>query len=201
MMRALAKVIALLAVGVGLTAGSLQAQAVFGLNGGVAVPVGGFGDIAKTGFGGAASLGVMLGDSWMLWGEGVYWRFTSEEVDIITTGGGGATIEVEGAVVPLRVGFRKYWGESKRFFTGPNFGIYIPTSDLDAIDPKFGLGPQIGYRFPTSGSASIDLIAEFHTIIIGDESPLTNEERVFFDDSSITWFSIGLGITFGTIGG
>ena len=169
MRKALVKVTVLLVAGLGLTAGSLRAQPVVTLHGGAAVPVGAFGDIADVGFGGAASLGVMLGDSWLLRGEGGYWRFT-KEVSLITTGG-GVTIDVEGAVVPLRAGFRKYWGESKRFFTGPNFGIYIPTSDLDAIDPKFGIGPQIGYRFPTGSGTSIDLIVELHTIFIGDSNP------------------------------
>ena len=197
--RGLVKAIVLLGLGIALTKAPLRAQAVFGLHGGVAVPVGDFGDIADVGFGGAASLGVMLSDSWLLKGEAGYWRFT-KEVDLITTGG-GVTIDVEGAVVPLRAGVRKYWGESKRFFTGPSLGIYIPTSDLDAIDPKFGIGPQIGYRFPSSESMSIDLIVELQTIFIGDSNPLTDEDRVFFDDSKIMWFSAGLGITFGSIGG
>jgi hypothetical protein len=200
--RVLVMAIVLLGLGIGLTtAPPLQAQAVYGLNVGAAVPNGPFADIASVGFGGAASAGAMMGDSWMLKGTVGFWSFTSEEVQIFQTGGGDETIEVESTVVPLLAGFRKFWGESKRFFTGSNFGIYFPTSDLEELDPKFGIGPQIGYRFPSSESMSIDLIAEFNTIFIGDENPLTNGDREYFDESSLSWFSIGLGITFGSVGG
>lgn len=175
----------------------VHAQAVFGVNLSAGLPAGDFGDIAKVGFGGAASIGTMLGESVLLKAEGGYWRFSSEGIDLTGIG----TVEVEGGFVPIRVGLRKYWGESKRFFTGPNLGIYVPTSDLDGLDPKFGLGPQIGFRFPTAGGTSFDVIAELHTILIGDENPITEMDRTVFEDSKIIWFSIGVGVTFGTISG
>jgi hypothetical protein len=101
----------------------------------------------------------------------------------------------------IRVGLRKYWGESRRFFTGPNLGIYIPANDISDLDSKFGIGPQIGYRFPLEGGGSVDITAEFQTIFIGDESPLTDDgDRVFFDSDKLAFFSVGIGYVFGGIG-
>ena len=126
-----------------------------------------------------------------------YWKFTSEELMLE----GGPTFEVDGAVIPIRIGIRKYWGESKRFFTGPNIGIYAPGGDLDGLDSHFGIGPQVGFRFPVGdGGASINVLAEFHTIFVGDENPLTNGEREFFDDDKASFFTFGVAYSVGSIG-
>jgi hypothetical protein len=178
----------------GLFVSPAGAQVVYGINGGAAIPSSDFGDIAKTGFGGGAFLGTMVSESIMIKVDGAYWSFKSEEVTIP----GFGTFDVTGAIVPIKVGLRKYWGQSKRFFTGPSVGIYIPSDDISDLDSNIGLGPQIGYRFPMSGGGSVDIIAEYHTIFIGDESPLTDDgDREFYDNDKVTFFTIGLGYVFG----
>ena len=173
------------------------AQVAFGINAGAAFPVSDFGDIAKTGFGGGASVGTMASDDIMIKLDGNYWSFTSEDVPI----SGFGTVELSAGIASIRVGMRKYWGESRRFFTGPNLGIYIPANDISDLDSKFGIGPQIGYRFPLESGGSIDLMAEFQTIFIGDESPLADsEDRVLFDSDKLSFFTLGIGYTFGGIG-
>ena len=50
-------------LGVLLFAGPSSAQVIFGLNVGAGMPIGDLKDVAKVGFGGAATVGVMLGSS------------------------------------------------------------------------------------------------------------------------------------------
>ena len=199
MMSTMKGVVALVVIlSLGLSVSPVGAQIAFGINAGAALPVSDFGDIAKSGFGGGAFLGTMPSDNVMIRLEGTYWSFTSEDVPIP----GFGTIEVTGALASVRLGLRKYWGESRRFFTGPNLGIYIPANGISDLDSKFGIGPQIGYRIPLEGGGSVDITAEFHTIFIGDESPLTDSgDRVFFDSDRMSFFAVGIGYVFGGIGG
>jgi len=175
--------------------GEAQQAFVGGVNLGVAAPMSTLGDVVKTGGGGSVFLGRMVNNSFMVKVDAGYWKFSSEELML----GEGPAFEVDGAVIPIRIGVRKYWGESKRFYTGPNLGIYIPGGDLDGLDSHFGIGPQVGFRFPV-GEGSIDIVAEFHTIFVGDENPLTDGERVFFDDDKASFFTFGLAYTVGSIG-
>lgn len=185
-----------LALGSSANSAAAQREYIFGFTAAAAAPTGDLGDIAGTGFGGSLFLGMMVGDGLMLKADAGYWAFSSETITLT----GVPPFEVDGGVFPFRVGLRKYWGESKRFYTGPNIGIYVPGGDLDGLKSHFGLGPQIGLRFPMAGGKSIDLVAEFHTIFIGDENPLTNGPRTFFQGDKVSFLSVGVGYSIGSLG-
>jgi len=89
---------------------------------GLAAPTGGFSEAVAAGGGGTFFIGSMVRDDWMLKLEVGYWAFSPEEITLE----GGLPFEVDGAVMPLRVGVRKFWGESKRFYTGADLGVYYP---------------------------------------------------------------------------
>ena len=188
-------ILALASCAILAVSGEAQQAFVGGVTLGAAAPTSTLGDIVKTGGGGAVFIGRMVGNGMMLKFDAGYYKFSSEEL----TFEGGLPFEVDGGVVPIRIGFRKYWGESKRFYTGPNIGIYAPAGDISDLDSHFGIGPQVGFRFP-AGQGSIDVVAEFHTIFVGDENPLTNGEREFFDDDKVSFFTFGLAYTVGSIG-
>ena len=190
-----AVIVAIAAFVAAFTPTASQAQ-VFGASVGGAVPTGDIGDILDPGFGIGGFVGTWVGGSFLIKGDISYHAFSSKTFEF-TSGGQDFEVEAEGGVVPIRGGFYKYWGESRRFYTGTSLGAYIPTGDLEAVDTKFGLGPRIGYLFPAGGGA-IDLILEYHTVFIGDENPLTEEDRVFFDDDKISYLFIGLGYQVGS---
>lgn len=181
-----------LALAVGTSATPLTAQFIVGWNLGGAVPTSDLGDIVQTGGGASFFVGQMVSDSWMLKIDVGYWAFTSEEIRLE----GIQPFDVDGGVTPIRLGVRKYWGESMRFYSGPSVGVYIPGGDLEGLDSKLGLGPQIGYSFPVGdGSGSFDINLEFHTIFIGDENPLTGQDRTYFDSSKMSFLTLGVGYT------
>lgn len=187
----------LLALGLAARPLAAQYQYIVGIGVGPAAPTGDLSNVAATGGGGSFFIGSMVRDDLMLKIDVGYWIFSSEEITLE----GGQLLEVDGAVMPFRVGVRKYWGESKRFYTGPNLGVYIPKRDLDGFKSHFGLGPQIGLRFPVGdGGRSIDLVAEFHTIFIGEGNPLTKQDRTFFEEDKASFFTFGLTYTLGSVG-
>ena len=196
--RRLALVVVGLSLALCLSTRALAAQQyIVGIGVGPAAPTGDLSDIVKTGGGGSFFIGGMIRDGLMLKVDAGYWIFSSEELTL----DGGQQVEVDGAVLPFRIGIRKYWGESKRFYTGPNLGGYIPGRDLDGLKSHFGFGPQIGVRFPVGDRGrSVDLVAEFHTIFIGDENPLTKQDRTFFEEDTVSFFTFGLTYVIGSIG-
>jgi hypothetical protein len=171
-----------------LIAGPVRAQ-VFGVSVGPAIPTSDLGDILDTGFAVNGFFGGWLGESFLIKGDVGYHGFTSKEIELP----GGGEIEIEGGVVPIRGGFYKYWGQSKRFYTGSSLGAYVPTGDLEDLDTKFGLGPRIGYLFPVGGGGGVDLFFEYHRIFIGDENPLTDGDRVFYDEDNVSYVVVGIG--------
>jgi len=168
-------------------AAPVRAQ-VFGVSAGAAVPTGDIGDIVDTGFAINGFFGGWVGESFLIKGDVGYHGFTSKTVTIA-----GEEFEAEGGLVPIRGGFYKYWGQSKRFYTGTSLGAYVPTGDFEELDTKFGLGPRVGYLFPLGGGGAIDLMFEYHTVFVGDENPLTDGDRVFYDDDKLNYLIIGLG--------
>ena len=177
-------------------AGTARAQ-VFGGSVGAAAPMGDLGDILDTGFAINGFVGGWVTNSILIKGDIGYHGFTSKSFEV-TVGGNTVELEAEGGLVPIRAGFFKYWGQSKRFYTGPSLGAYVPTGDLEAFDTKFGLGPRVGYVFPLSGSGGIDVFVEYHNIFIGDENPLTDGDRVFYDDDKLNYLVIGAGFQTGS---
>ncbi len=111
-----------LSLALGLPARSLAAQYIYGIGMGLAAPTGDLSDVVGAGGGGTFFIGSMVRDDWMLKLEVGYWAFSPEEITLE----GGLPFEVDGAVMPLRVGVRKFWGESKRFYTGADLGVYYP---------------------------------------------------------------------------
>ena len=185
-------------LGLGLSTSPLAAQQqyTFGVYVGAAGPTGDLKDILGTGGGGAVSIGGMVSNSVMLKADLGYWSFGAKSLTVE-----GQPIEVEGAVIPFRVGIRKFWGESKRFFTGPTIGFYAPGRDLDGLETHFGFSPQVGIRFPMGdGAQTFEIMAEYHTIVIGDENPLTQGPRTFFDNDKVNFFTVGVGFTVGSVG-
>ena len=174
-------------------AGTARGQVVFGGNAGATVPTGDLGDILDPGIAVGGFVGTWLGESFLIKGDVGYHGFSTKEFTF-TVGGDEFTVEAEGGLIPIRAGFYKYWGQSKRFYTGTSLGAYVPTGDLEAVDTKFGLGPRVGYLFPIgTGGGSIDLMVEYHTVFIGDENPLTDQDRVFYDSDKLNYLVIGLG--------
>ena len=161
---------------VGITSAAEAQGLTFGINGGTVIPIGDFSDITETGFGGNMSLGYRLTESWALHLMAGYHQFGEKEV---------GPIKISGAFIPIRIGLRKFWGASKRFYTSPQLGIFIGADDFEEKE-EFGMGPRIGYQFPfPDGITKIDVGAEFNNIFAD------------IDDKDIRYFGIDIGIEFG----
>jgi len=50
------------------------------------------------------------------------------------------------------------------------------------------------------GAQTFEIMAEYHTIVIGDENPLTQGPRTFFDNDKVNFFTVGVGFTVGSVG-
>jgi hypothetical protein len=166
-------VICLLTIG---PMGAANAQLVVGLNAGAVVPISDFSDIAGTGFGGDVLLGVWLTESWMINLMAGYHQFGEEDV---------GPVDISGAFIPIRLGIRKFWGASKRFYTSPQLGIFIGADDFEDKE-EFGLGSRIGYQFPFgSEDTRIDVGVEFNNVFTD------------IDDKDVRYFGIDVGVEFG----
>ncbi len=117
---------------IGITSAAEAQGLTLGLNGGTVVPISDLSDIAETGFGGSVSLGYRLTDSWALTLMAGYHQFGEKAV---------GPIDISGAFVPIKVGLRKFWGTSKRLYTGPQVGIFLGADDFEEDD--FGMGPGL----------------------------------------------------------
>ncbi len=161
---------------VGITSAAEAQGLTLGINGGTVVPIGDFSDIAETGFGGNVSLGYRLTESWALKLMAGYHQFGEKEI---------GPFKISGAFIPIRIGLRKFWGASKRFYTSPQLGIFIGADDFDSED--FGMGPRIGYQFPFGGeNTKIDVGVEFNNVFA--DVP---------DDKDVQYFGIDIGVEFG----
>ena len=148
-----------------------------GVNVGTLMPMSDLKDIAGAGFAANVYLAYMLSESFGIEGHVGYHKFASEE----TSPG----VDFSAAFIPVKVGIVKLWGESKRFYTNPSFGIYSGASDFDGSD--FGMGPRIGYLFPLGdGNATLDVGAEFH--------------NVFSDPENSRYFGVTVGAVFNLSG-
>ncbi len=178
-MKMKALVIVALAVVCLFAATSVHAQGGLKLavNAGGVIPTSDLKDIAGAGFAANVYLAYMLSESFGIEGHVGYHKFASEE----TSPG----VDFSAAFIPVKVGIVKLWGESKRFYTNPSFGIYSGASDFDGSD--FGLGPRIGYLFPLGdGAATLDIGAEFH--------------NVFSDPENSRYFGVNVGAVFNLSG-
>jgi len=146
-----------------LTAFSLtNAQQMYlGLGGKIALPMGTFGDVTSTGFGGGGKFEYKFKNQINLTGSIDYLSFSAKE-DFI-----GATW----SVIPVMVGAKYYIDKS--FYGGVEFGlnfnsvtVKIPAgfwgaaSEVTTSESKFGFGFGAGYEIPMN-KAAIDLSVKY----------------------------------------
>jgi len=175
----------LVAFAVMITAPLASAQINFTVDAGAAVPTGDLEDFADTGFALDFTVGVPVTESLLIVGGSGYHKWSSKEFLIL-----GEVFDIEASVIPVRIGIQKYWGASKRFYTSPMLGAYIPGDDIDDLDTRFGFGGRVGYQFPVADSADLDIGVSLHSIT-------TDDGNVFTDGDAIRYVVISGGLVFG----
>jgi hypothetical protein len=175
----------LVAFAIMITAPPASAQINFTATAGPAIATGDLEDFADTGFALDFTVGVPVTESLLIVGNSGYHRFTSTDFVIL-----GEVFEIEAGFVPLRIGIQKYWGSSKRFYTSPMIGGYIPSDDLENFDTRFGFGGRVGYQFPIADSADLDIGVSLHSIT-------TEDDNVFTDGDAMRYVVISGGVVFG----
>jgi hypothetical protein len=170
-----------------ITTPAASAQINFTATAGGAIATGDLEDFADTGFALDFTVGVPVTESLNIIGNSGYHRFTSTDFIIL-----GEVFDIEAGFVPLRIGIQKYWGSSKRFYTSPGIGAYIPSDDLENFDTRFGFGGRVGYQFPIAEKADFDIGVSFHSIT-------TEDDNLFTDGDAMRYVVISGGLVFGKV--
>jgi opacity protein-like surface antigen len=160
-----------------LLAGTTQAQKgsmAVGINAGISLPMGSFGDAVNMGFGGQGEFMYMLNNNLALTGSigYLYWGYD----DAIGFDGSFTSI-------PILFGARYYFGESKTKFYGlAKLGIYASTAsysysydlfgvpysqDISASDSDFGFAFGAGVKMPIGNKLCFDAHAKYN-VVSGD---------------------------------
>ena len=157
-----------------LLAGTTQAQKgsmAVGVQAGVALPMGTFGDAVNMGFGGTGTFQYMVTNNIGLTGSLGYLTFSYDDA----FGFDGSY-----SVIPVLFGARYYFGESKtKFYALANLGIYsesvsytytyelfgVPyTQDISASDSDFGFAFGAGIKLPIGKTMCFDANAKYNIV-------------------------------------
>lgn len=167
-----------------------------GLTVGVGVPSGDFADIADPGFVLQGWVGSPLSSNLLITGTAGFSIFSlSEELESEILNG---ETDFTTTVFNIRVGLQKYWGGSRRLYTGPSLGLYFANIEIDTpglgtfdsgTETQFGFGPRIGYLIPI-GEYDLDLAVEYHTAF----SDIEDQDG---DDILVNWFGMSAGLALG----
>lgn len=144
-----------------------QSKLSIGIGGNVAIPVGGLGDVASTGFGGGAIFAYGVNQQLAITGSGQYLKFGAKD-DVVG---------VDWTIIPVLVGTRYYFSSNFYSFAeiGMNFwsttvkipavvigGVTVfPESEVSASDSDFGFAIGGGYELPVGTSGSVDISVKY----------------------------------------
>ena len=155
-----------------LILGTVTANAQFklGVNGGVQIPIGNFGDVANVGFGGGINAEYLLNESFGLGLDAGYYNFGTE-ID-------GFSFNM----IPITVGAKYYFlTEGIQPYAGAGLGIYGFGADSET-NWNFGLAPVIGMQFALSDTFALDLNVKYN--------------HVFTKGSATSTFGINVGVVY-----
>lgn len=150
----------LLAVAVVMFAMSANAQLKLGVSGGLALPMGDFGDAAKMGFGGGVSGKYMLNEKMAL-GLGVgYYSFSAKD------DAGGSDLSF--SIMPITAIFNYYLAtEGFKPYVGADLGFYsfkTKFMGISASVSKLGFAPTVGFAYGLSDKMDLDVNAKYNYI-------------------------------------
>ena len=176
----------LVAVALVMFAFSANAQLKIGVGGGVALPMGDFGDGFKMGFGGGVAGKYMLNEKLALGLNLGYYSFTAKDE------AGGS--DVKFSVMPITALVNYYFAtEGFKPYVGADLGFYACKSkvsvlgmDVSATATKLGFAPTLGFEYGFSDKMGLDVNAKYHYITT--------------EGSSTSYVGINLGLVF-TLGG
>jgi hypothetical protein len=172
-----------------------KGEMTFGLTGGMAMPMGDFGDVAKAGFGGG-----VFGDYWLtpaiaLGVDGAYNRFGLDE-DLVSALEAFSGESVDGNFTFMQFGAHaKYLFPMKDAPVAPwvsaGAGMYNMKAKLevgsesgDDTESKIGLNGAVGLDFKATPAVKVGVVGTFHHIMT--------------DDEATQYFTVGLTLGFST---
>jgi len=121
-----------------------------------AFPMGNFGDVSGTGFGGSLRIELPIGDKLGFTGTAGYIAFAGKDITIA-----GQTVTGDGVgMIPVQLGLKYYFNEQQDGFYGHvMLGVHMFSTDAVDIDPttgasttksemntKFSYAPEVGYH-------------------------------------------------------
>lgn len=190
-MKGMLKGVAALALASALFTTSAQAQTSvqFGIGGGLTLPLGDFGDAAKTGFQGA--LHAEFAPANMPVGfriEGMYQRLGFS--DLFETAFGSGNWQIISGTANVVYTFQTSEESTFHPYLIGGAGVYNMKSNFDDFDDdsetKFGINGGAGFNV-AMGGASVFIEGRFH--------------NVFTEDESTNFVPINIGVRFGGSGG
>ncbi len=164
------------------TLSTAQSKFGTGINAGIALPNGDFGDVYNLGFGGGASLTYDLAQEWQLLASAGYYRFSFNDDlfnDFLKSIGVNETVDVEAplSLIPIMVGGRYFFtqGEFKPYATAV-VGIHImsvsaedvkisgQTYDVNTTETqtKGAWGIGLGFLYKVAPKIHLNLDAKFN---------------------------------------
>jgi hypothetical protein len=162
----------LLATVVVLFAISANAQLKIGVNGGLGLPMGSFGDANKMGFGGGVVGKYLLNEKIALGLNIGYYSFAGKDLGLGITG-------EKLSIMPITALFNFYFAsEGFKPYVGADLGFYsvkykTPTIDLGGFGTiegssetltKIGFAPTVGFEASLSEKVGLDVNAKYHYI-------------------------------------
>lgn len=179
-MKKLTKILAICALV--LISFTANAQLKLGVGGGIALPMGDFGDAVKTGFGVNVGGKYMLNDNMALGLDLGYHMFSAkEEVD---------GYDLKFSVIPIAPSFTYYFAtEGFKPYAGVNVGFYMGKTKVEyegvsmsTTETKLGFAPILGFEYALGEKMGLDVNAKYNYIT---------------SDPSTTYLGINVGLVFG----
>lgn len=176
-MKKLTKILAICAlVLISVTA---NAQMKLGVGGGLALPMGDYGDALKMGFGVNVGGKYMLNDNMALGIDLGYHMFTAkDEAD-------GS--DVKFSVIPIAPSFTYYFAtEGFKPYAGANVGFYMTkwkVGDASETASKIGFAPVLGFEYALGEKMGLDVNAKYNYIAT--------------EGTACTYLGINVGLVFG----
>lgn len=148
----------------------------FGMQAGIALPLGDFGDVASTGFGALGTFHYGLKSDIILTGALGYYYFGSDKDISDALGSYG---DYSYSIIPLVAGVRYHLGKKAEQFNpyiGGEIGLYFVsfsykinwpysgTKEYSDSDTKFGLSPMVGFTYSLQKNLVLDVNAKFSVV-------------------------------------
>lgn len=171
-----------------------QAQVRVGATLGAGVPLGDFGDFAKTGFGGSAHVKYFLSEQFALGLNIGYYSFGGEDIEVTLPFIGTTTIE--GAttnIIPVTVAAEYYFtSEGFKPYAGLDLGLYFSGSDAEDAEGEsnFGIAPTLGFSYGLNESIDLNVNAKYN-MIFGEDAAGETATNAFLGINAGILFNIG----------